>query len=111
MGLNRKNGTLKGVRADVYNPDKEEWEKQGVIGYTIPGVGFLLGIQELNEYGYKVEVEISEKALRRMVDAIADAREETIPQDNFENLQVLPASSFSEAPAEEWDWLEGDFPT
>ncbi len=121
MGLNRKNGTLKGVSANVYNG--EEWEEQSVVGWRV-GDGFLIGVEE-RDNGYLVELEISEKALRRMLDAIADAREHKgfealITNTYSENpdgswkitsTEVKDISkTFSEEP-EKFDWIEGDFPT
>lgn len=99
--LTRKNGTLKGVKAQIYNPDKEKWEKsKDFIGYVVGDDTFLIGHGE-REDGYELELEISEQALRNMLDKIVDEKERLKRRDRF-----------SEDPyPDKFDWLEGDFPT
>ena len=104
--LNRKNGTLRGVEAQKYNPDTEEWElTKDFVGFVVGSDTFLIGHVE-REDGYELEIELSEKALRNMLDAITDQRELLQSREDNE------AQSFSEDPySNKWDWLEGDFPT
>jgi|SRR6185436_11021792 len=98
----RKNGTLKGVKAEKYDHDRDRWdETKDFVGFVIGDDAFLIAHKELQD-GYELEIEISEKALRNMLDAIAEQRE----------LLRNKKESFSEDPyPDRFTWLEGDFPT
>ena len=103
--LNKK-GNLKGVRALVYNPDIQDWEKTNTTGWTVAsrkGYRFFIGIGERDDVeGYTVEIELSRKSLNRILD--------TLIQKEFDGVSDKP--SFSEDPhANRYDYLEGDFPT
>ena len=68
MGLNRKNGTLKGVTVIRYNSDIGEYEKTGAVGWHLSDGDFFIGVGEREEWnGYDVEIEISAKALKRFL--------------------------------------------
>lgn len=68
MGLNRKNGTLKGVTVSKYNSDLGEYEQTGAVGWHLSDGDFFIGVGEREEWnGYDVEIEISAKALKRFL--------------------------------------------
>lgn len=73
MGLNKKNGTLKGVAVERYNHDKSEYEPTGAVGWVLAGNEFFIGVGE-RDGGYEAEIVLKEKTLRRMLEAVEDRK-------------------------------------
>jgi hypothetical protein len=64
--LNRKNGTLRGVEVHRWNPDTQNFEETGAVGWHLSDGGFFIGVGEEND-GYGIELAISRGALRRFL--------------------------------------------
>lgn len=127
MGLNRKNGTLKGVTVIRYNSDIGEYEKTGAVGWHLSDGDFFIGVGEREEWnGYDVEIEISAKALKRFLGGPETPKRNLLEYTHFPvdpswgaatdkpTWQWIPKSenqstSFSDDPKRERDAELGEF--
>lgn len=108
VGLNKKNGTLKGVDVQIY--EGGNWKKTGAVGWRLSDGSFFIGIDELEDgYGYITEIVISEKALLRMLTYIKPTSSRNSAQDAQDVADEAKRFSEEYRP-NKWDWLEGDYP-